>query len=251
MDDLSISPWLLAGMFFLVSLAYSSVGLGGGSSYTALLTIFGASFRAIPTVSLAMNLVVTSVGTANYVRKGHLRLRLVGPFLVTSIPASYLGGTLDLPKDLFYWILLASLVFVAIRIYLYRQPKFEVRPGPVGTLALSLVAGVALGLLSGIVGIGGGIYLIPLVILLGLGTEKEAAACGSIFILVNSAAGLVARVQHHPVPLEDLLPLAGAAVLGGLVGSQLGASFLRPRTMQKILGGIVIVAIVLLARRVF
>jgi len=175
----------------------------------------------------------------------------VAPFLITSIPASYLGGTLELQRDVFYWILLASLVFVAIRIYLFRQPTFELRLGPGATLTLSLVAGAVLGLLSGIVGIGGGIYLVPLIILLGLGTEKEAAACGSIFICVNSLAGLLARVRVHPVALADLAPLAAAALLGGIVGSQLGASILAPRTMQKILGGIVIVAIVLLARRVF
>ncbi len=117
-------------------------------------------------------------------------------------------------------------------------------------IVFSLIAGSVLGLVAGIVGIGGGIYLVPLIIIFGLGTEKEAAACGSIFILVNSAAGLAARLQHHPVSAMDILPLAGAVLVGGLLGSHLGSARLSPRTMQRVLGAIVLVAIVLLARRV-
>ena len=104
MEELIISPYFLSVLFFTVALAYSSVGLGGGSSYTALMAILGVSHVAIPVISLTLNLFVTSVGSYNFIRKRHVRLELLFPFLVTSIPMSYLGGVIKLPKEIFYWI---------------------------------------------------------------------------------------------------------------------------------------------------
>lgn len=250
MEEALVSTYLLAVMFLLVALAYASVGLGGGSSYTALMTIFGVGYVAIPTITLLLNLVVTTVGTVSFVRGRHLRIRLVLPFLVTSIPMAYLGGSLSVPRGVFYWVLLASLVFVALRIYLWKDPRLDVRLGRAGRIGVSLLSGSLLGLVAGIVGIGGGIYLIPLIILLRLGTEKEAAACGSIFIWMNSLSGLIARLLNHPIEVAQLVPLAAAVLVGGAVGAHLGSARLSPRTMQKVLGGIVLVAILLLARRV-
>ncbi len=250
MADLSISPLLLAGLFFLVAFAYSSVGLGGGSSYTALLAIFGAGHLLIPTVTLTMNVVVTAAGGVNYVRRGHARWGLILPFFATSIPMSYVGGLLPVSREFFYWMLLATLVVVALRIYVWPSSRERVRLHGVPALVVSLVIGSALGLVAGIVGIGGGIYLVPLIILLGLGTEKEAAACGSLFILVNSIAGLAGRVRQQPVDLVELAPLAAAVLVGGILGSHLGAGKLRPAVMKKVLGGIVVVAIALLAHKI-
>jgi len=250
LTDLSIDPLLLAGLFFVVALAYSSVGLGGGSSYTALLAIFGAGYLVIPTVTLTMNVVVTTAGGVNYVRRGHARWGLLLPFFASSVPMSYVGGLLPVSPRFFYWALLVTLVIVALRIYVWPVSRERVRLRGTAALVVSLAIGCALGLVAGIVGIGGGIYLVPLIILLGLGTEKEAAACGSLFILVNSIAGLVGRIQQHPVDPVELAPLAGAVLVGGILGSLLGAGPLRPATMKKILGGIVLVAIVLLIRKI-
>jgi uncharacterized membrane protein YfcA len=205
---------------------------------------------AIPTITLAMNVVVTTVGTLNYVRGRHLRLGVVLPFLVTSIPMAFVGGSLGLPKAAFQWALLASLVVVALRIYLWKDTALDVRLGPAARVVFSLVAGSILGLVAGIVGIGGGIYLVPLIIIFRLGTEKEAAACGSVFIFANSLSGLAARLVAHPIDVLGTLPLVGAVLVGGAVGSHLGSARLAPRTMQKILGAIVLVAIALLARKV-
>ena len=251
MEYMIISPYALSLLFCVVAFAYSSVGLGGGSSYTALMAILGVSTVAIPMISLTLNLLVTAVGSANYIRSGHARLRLLLPFLVSSIPMSYLGGSLQLPKELFYWILLASLFFVALRLYVWKRTTIKLNISRTGKTALSLAAGSVLGLIAGIVGIGGGIYLVPLIIVLGLGTEKEAAACGAIFILVNSFSGLIARLQFNSIDLDQIILPIIAVIIGSASGSFMGAVKYRPQTMQKVLGAVILVAIVFLTRKVF
>lgn len=250
MEELVISPWLLATFFICVAFVYSAVGLGGGSSYTALMAIFGVNYVAIPTISLALNLLVTSAGSFNFIRKKHARLRLILPFLITSIPMSYLGGTLAVPKEIFYWILLTSLIFVAFRIYVWKNTSMRLSIGEFQRIALSLVSGSLLGLIAGIVGIGGGIYLVPLIIILGLGSVKEAAACGSIFIWANSFSGLVARFHYHSVDLAVFVPIILAVFVGGILGSHMGSSRFQPRTMEKILGAIIVLAIYFLSKKI-
>ncbi|MFW6053289.1 MAG: TSUP family transporter, partial [Persicimonas sp.] len=169
MDELIISPYLLGVLFLVVSSLYSSVGLGGGSSYTALLAILGASHAVIPGVSLTLNAVVTLLGSINYIRQGHARFRLIAAFVVTSVPMAYLGGSLEIAPQLFYAILLATLVLVALRIYLVPDPKLDLDLGPRTKIIAALLIGAILGLIAGIVGIGGGIYLVPIIIILGLG----------------------------------------------------------------------------------
>lgn len=248
MSELSISISFLAVIFALVAFFYASVGLGGGSSYTALLAIFGAGTTVIPMVSLTLNVLVTTTGSIIFLSQKHARLRLIAPFLISSIPMAYVGGMLHLPKILFYLVLLVSLAFATIRIYSPKKTK-SLQLGEKGKLFLPLGCGAILGLVAGIVGIGGGVYLVPLILLLGLGTAKEAAACGAFFIWVNSVAGLAARLQYNSLDLAPYIPLVVAAVVGGLSGSLMGAGRFEPRTMQKILGSILVVAICLLGRK--
>jgi len=246
MEITPFTLYLLAGLFFIVAFTYSSVGLGGGSSYTALMAIFGLSYLAIPTISLLLNIIVTSVGSLNFIRHKHARLRLIIPFFISSIPFSYLGGSLNISRDVFLWVLLATLISIALRIYFFKQLAFELNLGPTQKILVSLFSGAVLGMIAGIAGIGGGIYLIPLILILGLGTEKEAAAAGSIFIWVNSVAGLTARVQYNPVQLEEYIPIFVSVLIGGGMGSYLGSSKLAPEIMQKILGLIILIAIAFL-----
>ena len=250
MAEIATSLYFVAALFFCVALLYSSVGLGGGSSYTALMVILGFGTAVIPMVSLILNLFVTSIGSYNFIRNRHARLELVAPFLITSIPMAYLGGALQVPKELFYWVLLISLVVVVLRIYFWRDTAFRLELGRAGKIYVSLSAGALLGLVAGIAGIGGGIYLVPLIIILGLGTEQQAAACGAIFIWLNSLAGLVSRLQFNAIELADYMPLIVAVVLGGALGSWLGATRLSRNAMEKILGAIVIVAIFMLSRTI-
>jgi hypothetical protein len=245
MDEIIPNLYFLALAFCIVAFLYSSVGLGGGSSYTALMAIIGVHYLLIPTISLTLNLIVTSIASINFLRGGHGRIRLLLPFLITSIPMAYIGGSLHFPKDIFFLLLMATLVLVALRVYVWDRPELRLNLTDSGKLAISLMTGGILGFIAGAVGIGGGIYLVPLIIVLGLGTEKEAAATGAIFIWLNSCAGLVARVGDFPDPVT-IFPLVLAVIIGGAAGSSLGANKYEPRTMQKFLGGVILIAIAIL-----
>lgn len=248
--EIITSPYFLAVLFCIVAFIYSSVGLGGGSSYTALMAIFGISTLAIPMISLSLNLFVTSVGSFNFIRNKHAKIKLILPFLISSIPMAYLGGSLKLQKEMFYWILLISLVFVAIRIYIWHNTTIKLNINQNGKIIISLIAGSILGLVAGIVGIGGGIYLVPLILILGLGTEKEAAACGVIFIWLNSFSGLLSRFQYNSIDLTNYIPLIVAVLAGGTLGSFMGSFKFSPKAMEKILGAVIIVAILFLSGKV-
>jgi hypothetical protein len=207
------------------------------------------SVLAIPMVSLMLNLLVTTIGSFNFIRNGHAQVRLIGPFLVSSIPMAYWGGTLQIAPTVFYWVLLVSLVFVAMRIYLWHKTSLSLQLSPKAKLVVSVLAGSVLGLISGVAGIGGGVYLVPLIIILGLGSEKQAAACGAIFIWLNSGSGLLARAQYNSIDLMEYLPLIVAVIAGGLVGSFLGSYRLSGRHLEKVLGLVIITAIVFLAKK--
>lgn len=249
MDLILTSPYFLAALFFIIAFIYSSVGLGGGSSYTALLAIFGISTIAIPMISLSLNLLVTTIGSYNFIRNKHGKLKLILPFLISSIPMAYLGGALQLPKEIFYWVLLTSLIFVAARIYLWQNIAIQFEFKQNDKIIISLVVGAMLGLVAGIVGIGGGVYLVPLIIVLGLGTEKEAAACGAIFIWLNSFSGLLSRLQYNSIDLANYIPLIIAVLAGAALGSYMGSFKLSAKAMDKILGAVILVAIFLLIKK--
>ena len=241
--------YLLPILFLFVAFIYSSVGLGGGSSYTALMAILGVSYTIIPTTSLTLNLVVTFIGMVNFWRNGHGRLDLIGPFLITSIPMAYLAGSLDLPEFIFQIILISTLILVAMRIYVINGLTFSFQLSNGQKWAMIIGLGAVLGFIAGAVGIGGGIYLVPLIIMFGLGTAKEAAAAGAIFIWVNSLAGFIARVQAGTFDSDFIFPLIGAVVVGGFAGSYFGSVKFDAKTIQKVMGGIIIVAIIFLIQK--
>ncbi len=249
MEQLFISPYLLGMLFFVAAAAYASSGLGGGTTYTALLAVFGASHRAIPPVSLTMNIVVTLMGTFNYLREGHGKLRLIGPTLAVSVPMAYLGAYIDVEPSVFYPVLIAVLVAVAARIFVWPnirlEPAWSKRAKLVAILGLSSI----IGFLSGMIGIGGGIFLVPLLVAFGLADVREAAATGAVFILVNSLAGIGGHLRHFAFDVADIAPLVIAVALGGFAGSRLGAVHLRRTTIQRVMGGIVLIAAILLTLR--
>lgn len=250
MTELFASPYFIPALFFIIAFTYSSVGMGGGSSYTALMAILGFNALTIPMISLSLNLMVTTIGSFNFIRHKHARFKLIFPFLVSSIPMAYLGGTIKLPREIFYSVLLVSLIFVAIRIYGWSNTSFKLNITASGKILVSLLAGSILGLVAGIAGIGGGIYLVPLIIVLGLGSAKEAAACGVIFVWLNSLSGLMARLEHNPIDLAQHIPLIVAVLIGGTAGSFLGSTKLSTKTMERVLGIIILVAIVFLTRKI-
>lgn len=248
-NTLTQLDFILAIVFTAIALTYAAVGLGGGSAYTALLVIANLPVASIPTIALTLNLIVTSAGGYHFIRSGHARPALIVPFLISSIPAAYIGGALHLSETLFQVLLLLSMTAL---LPLLLMPKTQSSHAPLqyGTfITIALVGGGVLGFLAGAAGIGGGIYLAPLIVVIGLGTIKQAAACGAIFIWTNSVAGLVARAQHHQLPWEQLFLFGCAVFVGAMVGSRLGANRLSAPTLERLLSLIVLVAIVMLSHR--
>lgn len=240
--------YLLPIIFFFISFIYSSVGLGGGSAYTALMVIFGISYHVIPTTSLTLNLIVTFIGMIHFWKNGFGRLNLILPFLLTSIPMVYIGGSLTLPEIIFKLILLITLFLVAIRIYLLNELKISIQLTNIQKWVFIFCIGGFLGFIAGSVGIGGGIYLVPLIIMFGLGTEKEAAASGSMFIWANSLIGVITRAQFNEFELSFIIPLSIAVLVGGSLGSYMGAVKFNPKTIQKIMGIVILIAILFLIK---
>ena len=243
--------YLIPLSFFIVSFIYSSVGLGGGSSYTAIMAITGVSYHIIPSVSLILNLLVTFFGMVNFWRFGYVRYSLVIPFIITSVPFAYFAGSINLNESFFQVMLLVSLVIIAIRIYILNDLVLSIQLTKVQKWFVIIFIGSSLGFIAGAIGIGGGIYLIPLIIILGLGTEKEAAAAGTIFVWSNSLAGLAPRYQFLRFEYDMLLPSILSVIIGGSLGSYFGATKYEPQTIQKIMGIIIIVAILFLLRKIF
>ena len=240
--------YFLLSIFFIVAFIYSSAGMGGGSSYTALMVISGFNYHIIPTASLSLNLIVTSIGMLNYWRNGHGRIDLIVPLLTTSIPMAYIAGSLPLPIIIFQSILISTLIFIVIRIYVLKELQISFHLSNNNKLIIMYALGAILGFIAGSVGIGGGIYLVPLIIMFSLGNEQEAAATGAIFILVNSIVGIIARSKATEFNIDLILPFMLVVAIGGISGSYFGSFKFQAKTIQQIMGIIIIIAIILLFR---
>jgi uncharacterized protein len=222
--------------FFAVALFYSMVGFGGGSSYLAILVLAGLSYQAIPPVALVCNLVVTAGGFWHFYRGGHFKLRAVLPFVILSIPMAYLGGRTMVSYRLFSVLLGLSLFVVALRMILPNK-TFEKSEEVSWKQAwfVGIPVGALLGFLAGLIGIGGGIFLSPLLLLMRWVNMKQAAASASFFIFVNSLSGLVGQVQKGSADLGWIAPLALVVFLGGQMGSRLGAYRIPKVRLQQVL----------------
>ena len=242
--------YFLPILFLFVSFIYSSVGLGGGSSYTAIMAIAGINYQLIPTTSLTLNLGVTFIGMINFWRAGYGRIDLVAPFLITSIPMSYLAGFIQLPELVFQVILTVTLLLVVSRIYFFDRLDIAYELSNIQKWLLAIFLGSFLGFIAGAVGIGGGIYLVPLIIMFGLGTTKEASAAGAMFIWFNSFAGLLPRIQSGIYDIKFITPLVFSVLVGGFAGSYFGSVRFESKFIQKVMGGVIILAIIFLIQRI-
>ncbi len=235
---------LLVPLFFLTALVYSMAGLGGGSTYLAILTLFSFPHELTPKVALFCNLVVAANGSYLFYKGGHLSLKKILPFAATSIPAAYLGGSLSIGKTLFSILLGIVLLMAALRMFLSDQAfvsKKEISWKHAWRVGLPL--GIFLGALSGLVGIGGGIFLGPLLLFLGWADVKQAAASSSLFILVNSISGLLGQFSKGGLHWEgpSLLLLMGAVFVGGQIGSRLGVGRIPKLALQRITALLILV----------
>lgn len=215
----------LAGAFALTALAYAMVGFGGGSTYTALLVLADADFRILPAISLACNVTVVGGSVIQYARARLIPWRRLWPLIACSVPAAWLGGMLEIPERLFVTLLGLALLASAIALMI-RKPAATSRP-PRLMRGLTPALGGGIGLLAGLVGIGGGIFLAPLLHLLRWDGAKAIAASAATFILANSLAGLAGQAQRLVATdnLADLMaywPLLPAVLIGGQVGAWIG-----------------------------
>lgn len=208
---------LLFAAILTVAILYSSVGHGGASGYIAILALFSVAPAVFKPTALVLNILVATVAACSFARAGHFSWRLFLPFAVTSIPCSFIGGAISLPAHVYKSLVGIVLLASACRLFFHsEQDDLAVRHP---STPVALIVGAGLGLLSGLTGVGGGIFLSPLLLLLKWGRAREVSAVAALFILVNSAAGLLGHVSSlraipHFAPL-----LAVAALTGGVIGS--------------------------------
>lgn len=235
-------PETILPLIFLVALAYASVGHGGASGYLAVLALFGFSPSAMAPSALALNLLVSATALWAYGRAGFFVPRLFWPFAAASIPMAFVGGLLEVSPRLYSRLLAAALLLAAVRIALQGLHPSEEAAARPPRLGLALPVGAGIGLLSGVVGVGGGIFLSPLLLLARWADAKRAAAASAAFILANSAAGLYGHAGRKGLDLAGLGPLVLAAFLGGLAGSWIGARRLGGPALRFALAGVLAVA---------
>jgi uncharacterized membrane protein YfcA len=232
---------LLTLFIFAAALLYSSVGHAGASGYLAAMALFGLAPAVMKPTALVLNLVVASVGAIRFATAGHFDWKLFWPFAALSVPMAFIGGMIGLPIPAYKMMLGGVLLFAAWRLTV--KPKANL-PGELKTVSVprALLFGAVLGLLSGLTGVGGGIFLSPLLLFLGWADVRKTAGVSVMFILVNSAAGLLghlASVKNVPPEIGWWAP---AALLGGFVGAELGSRRLAPLTMRRLLAVVLIVA---------
>ena len=225
----------LAGLFALVALVYASVGFGGGSTYSALLALSDTDFTLIPVIALLCNIVVVTGGTIRFVRAGLIDWRQVLPLIVVSAPLAFIGGLIPLKQSAFYLLLGSGLLLSSV-VLLIRVETFATKrlPQPV----LLAISGTV-GLLAGLSGIGGGIFMSPVLHLVRWADAKRIAAFASLYILINSITGITGQiVKAGPVsllnPVTEYWPLMTGVLIGGQIGSYLGLKLMSPVWLRRL-----------------
>lgn len=240
----------ICSLLFIVALLYSSVGHGGASGYLAVLSFFTIAPHSMSTTGLILNLFVAGIAFLAFYRAGHFSLPLTWPFLVTSVPAAFLGGMLHVPKSTYAALLAIALTFAAFRLMI--QFRSDTSPSvKLPHLPIVLAIGAIIGLISGIVGVGGGIFLSPLILLMHWADAKKTSGTSAAFIVINSVAGLAGRFLSGSFEIGVLAPFVLAAFLGGLAGANLGANKFSGLTLRRVLGVVLLIAAYKLVAVVF
>ena len=245
---------LLAILFLVTAIAYSSVGFGGGSTYLALLLIWGVPYFIFPVIALSCNVIVVSGNCFNYIRAGNLNLKLLFPYLVGSIPLAYIGGSLPVDKKLFEILLFLVLVTAGTLLLFnfksYDDREKSYRKIPVPT---SILIGGILGFISGVVGIGGGIFLSPILFLIRAGKPKHIVTTASLFILINSIFGIIGQLTKNTVLIEmqNYWYLLAVVFIGGQVGNFLNLKIFSTRILALVTASLVLFVAIRMGIRIF
>jgi len=227
----------------IVAALYSSVGHGGATGYLAILSLLNVPPREMASTALILNCLTASISLASYSRAGFLSWRLTWPFLIASVPCAFFGAMVKLSEQQYAWLLGSVLIFVAARLGFYQpadrsEPRFIENP----KLPAALAAGAILGFLSGAVGIGGGVFLSPLIILMGWADTKTTSASAALFIIANSISGLLGRALAGTLVCQDILPYLIFGLVGALAGSYWGVRLSTGRGLRRVLAVVLIIA---------
>ncbi len=239
--------FFLGFAFFIIALVYSSVGFGGGSSYLALLAlgVFSLAFPVIRSTALFCNIVVVSGGCFIFYKEGKLHWKEIWPYLISSVPSAYIGGFWPIKQQTFFILLGFTLIIVPFLLWFQPEKIDNAKPSKIPeNNSLKIAIGTCIGLLSGLVGIGGGIFLSPILHFFKWSDARRISALASVFILVNSISGLAGQF-YRGVPdmsLSFLLPLLAAVFIGGQIGSRLGARKFNPIYIKRITAILILVA---------
>jgi uncharacterized membrane protein YfcA len=245
---------LLAILFLVTAILYSSVGFGGGSTYLALLLIWGTPYFVFPVIALSCNIIVVSGNCFNYIRAGNLNLKLLIPYLIGSIPLAYIGGSLPIEKKLFEILLFLVLAIAGILLlfnfksYDDREKSYRKIP-----ILISIVIGGMLGFISGAVGIGGGIFLSPILFLIRAGRPKHIVTTASLFILINSVSGIIGQLGKNDVLVEipNYWHLLVAVLIGGQIGNFLNLKIFPVRILALVTASLVLFVAIRMSFRFF
>ena len=228
---------ILSISFFVTAILYASVGFGGGSTYLALLLILGVPYYIFPVIALICNIFVVSGNSFNYIRAGNLNLKLLIPYLIGSMPLAYIGGSLEIDKNLFEFFLFLVLTFagtmllINFKSYDGENKKYKNIP-----IFISILIGGILGFISGVVGIGGGIFLSPILFIIKAGKPKHIVTATSLFILINSISGIIGQLTKNIVLIEisNYWYLFLAVMIGGHIGNFLNLKIFPTRILALV-----------------
>lgn len=241
MDDTILL--LLACAMLLASFVYASVGHGGASAYIAAMALAGLAPAEMRPIALTLNVLVSSLATWKFWRAGHFRWRLFWPFAAVSIPFAYLGGAITLPGHLYKTVVGLVLVYAGWQLWRSFRAGDEMRTPREPAIPLAMAIGAAMGLLAGLTGVGGGIFLSPLVLMLGWAGTKQTSAVAAPFILVNSLAGLAAGFAAGTAALpQSIWLLAGVVLMGGWMGAEYGSRRFANPIVRRVLAVVLVVA---------
>ena len=241
MNPVTTITLLIAALIFVVALLYSTVGHAGASGYLAAMALFGISPLVMKPTALVLNILVAIIGTVRFYRAGFFSWRTFWPFVITSIPASFIGGALTLPVPIYKSIVGVVLLYSAVRLFFgaSRADQKRVAPAPI---VAALAIGAAIGLLSGLTGVGGGIFLSPVLLIMHWARTKETSGVAVAFILVNSIAGLLGHVSSLALVPHEIIYWAPAAVIGGWIGTILGTRVLPIAGIRRWLSAVLVLA---------
>ena len=243
---------ILSILFFVTALIYSSVGFGGGSTYLALLLIWGVPYTIFPVIALVCNVIVVSGNSINFIRSKNTNFNLLFPYLLGSMPFAFIGGSISIEKSLFeillFCILLIAGIFLLIESKSFNKEQIKINKIP---KILSIFVGSTVGFISGIVGIGGGIFLSPLLFLMKAGYPKHIASSASLFILINSIFGIAGQLTKDRIfdELINYWPLFLIVLIGGQIGSFLNIKILSNRLLTILTSFLVIFVAIRLGLR--